>query len=482
MKRSKVIKLAISATILVAVVIALTMAPASKNRPHADPSKAAQDELADHPRIAHGKPGQGAASTNLSDAITCAEGLKNNLTKLLQSDQPRDQKFEEARRLLGELAALEGSAKTVEWLKEQVGDGLDFSLMVTGIFSGSNEPLEVIFKQVDQLPYGAKEVVECYLFQKMFASDDPWAELTRALESGDPAARAEGLLLALKLELTGAASIAESMDEMKQVMNGLSGEAQAEFRKAFLTGLSAVSAKDAWLEMKEIRAAGVDLQPWEQALIDKTAGSLRLMGAREALEFLLVEGGRPVDLAKPVSMWGNRNSVELGRWIDENMGGLSPSQQDGVRLGLGEVEVNRKDFAAAESQLETITDSVAKAELGRILWEGQRDAIREKVEKDPAGTVDEIVSGTPQFGDYWIEEAMMTWIAKDPGNAETWYQKNWETLPPEKAQYVAAAYAKDALAKGDPATATQWANLIQDQKTKTRITASISEAAATTKP
>jgi len=153
--------------------------------------------------------------------------------------------------------------------------------------------------------------------------------------------------------------------------------------------------------------------------------------------------------------------------------------RDEVTNGLIGHILSHQTVEAAREWLPRIEDPKVRSEAEGRIWARERDELRQNASGDPMGTVASIISGDSKYDTYWIEEAMMTWISNEPEKAETWYQENWKTLPPEKAQYVAAAYAKDALAKGDPATATQWANLIQDQKTKNRIVASIEMAGAT---
>jgi hypothetical protein len=92
--------------------------------------------------------------------------------------------------------------------------------------------------------------------------------------------------------------------------------------------------------------------------------------------------------------------------------------------------------------------------------------------------MESIIDGKSKFGDYWLEEAMGTWISKDFDKAQSWYQDNWNKLPAGKSQYLAAAFAKQAASQGDAATARQWAAYIQDPKTKQRIDAGIAKAEA----
>jgi hypothetical protein len=90
--------------------------------------------------------------------------------------------------------------------------------------------------------------------------------------------------------------------------------------------------------------------------------------------------------------------------------------------------------------------------------------------------VDKLVDGTASYDEYWIEEAVATWVSKDFDGAIAWYEEKWKSLPPSKAQYVAAAFASQSVGQKDFEAARQWADLIQDAKTKERINAAIAKA------
>ncbi len=176
--------------------------------------------------------------------------------------------------------------------------------------------------------------------------------------------------------------------------------------------------------------------------------------------------------------WLKKDATTAFAWLENRSSELIPEQSNGCRssvvkyyLSSGEIDLARK-FASA------ITDQDLLSGVEGKIWEAERGILRKEVGKDPSGTIQSIVSGRSKYGDYWIEEAMGTWISKDFDKAQSWYQDNWNKLPATKSQFLAAAFAKQATGQGDTSTARQWAAYIQDPKTKQRIEAGIAKAEA----
>jgi hypothetical protein len=155
---------------------------------------------------------------------------------------------------------------------------------------------------------------------------------------------------------------------------------------------------------------------------------------------------------------------------------LKPDQSDGIAGAFISHALTKMDLENAKQWLNGVNSVEVKRALEGKIWSAERDALRKEVGKDPAGTVQSIISGQSEYGDYWLEEAMGTWVTKDFDKAQDWYQQNWNSLPTGKSQYVAAAFATQAIKQGDTATARQWAAHIQDPKTKLRIEAGIAKA------
>lgn len=165
-------------------------------------------------------------------------------------------------------------------------------------------------------------------------------------------------------------------------------------------------------------------------------------------------------------------------WMDKNANKLQPEELDLSHGFLADFSLGNNDISAARTFVSKIkNDELRSAAEGRI-WNMERNILRDETSKNPSGTIESIIGGRSQYAEYWIEDAMGTWLAKDFDKAQTWHQDNWQKLPASKAQYLAAAFANQAASEGDTDTARQWAIHIQDPKTKQRIEAGIAKAEA----
>jgi hypothetical protein len=163
-------------------------------------------------------------------------------------------------------------------------------------------------------------------------------------------------------------------------------------------------------------------------------------------------------------------------WVEGFESTLSDMGQDRIHQVDSEFLVEQGKIADAWKLIDQIHDPALKKKVEGQIWTAERDALRLDVAKNPPELLRSIVSDESKYGDYWLEEAMSTWIAKDFDKAQDWYQKNWNSMPTNKSQYLAAAFAKQAASQGDVATAREWAAHIQDAKTKQRIEAGIAKA------
>lgn len=136
---------------------------------------------------------------------------------------------------------------------------------------------------------------------------------------------------------------------------------------------------------------------------------------------------------------------------------------------LAQNELQSDNITKAWDHANHINDPEIRKKVEGQIWSKERDMVRKAVNQSPQQAITDLVSGKTPHKDYWLEEAMDTWMAKDFDKAEKWYQGNWQSLPAEKSQYMAASFARRAIKSGDLDLARQWATYIRDQKTKTRI-------------
>jgi hypothetical protein len=191
----------------------------------------------------------------------------------------------------------------------------------------------------------------------------------------------------------------------------------------------------------------------------------------------MMESGNRDAFKTAVSAWLEKDFSAVQIWQNELNHSLSAENKDLVSSLIAEKYARSGDLLAARSQLNNIEDPAARGRVEGRIWSRERDILRAEVEQNPVETVNTILAGKGSFGDYWLEEAISTWVAKDFDQAVEWNEKNWASMPPAKAQYVAAAFAKHSLNQNDVDNARQWSALIQDRKTKERIEAAITNAA-----
>lgn len=210
------------------------------------------------------------------------------------------------------------------------------------------------------------------------------------------------------------------------------------------------------------------------AAMARQNGSLALGKALE-----LQTGASRVELLQAgMTAYIATNSAGAADWLKKNGSHLTPIESDSIETAFIQSSLGIGDLEAAKLMLQQIGDPVLLDKAKGFVWTAERDTLHKEAGKDPARTLESIVSGQSKYADYWLEEAMETWMAKDFDKAQGWYQENWKTLPANKAQYVAAAFAKQAASQGDTATARQWSAYIQDAKTKQRIDEGIAKAEA----
>jgi len=179
-----------------------------------------------------------------------------------------------------------------------------------------------------------------------------------------------------------------------------------------------------------------------------------------------------------IDHWGRNDSQSFKIWSEKNIKENKLSQEviSSAKSKLIELEFNQSNVRESWAKLKTITDPKARENLEKRLWSKERNMVQNSVKAEPQKALEELVSGTSVHDSYWIEEAMDVWMQKDFDKAEKWYGDNWKSLPAEKAQYAAAAFAKNAIKAGDVDAAAQWLPYIQDPKTKARIQADVDKA------
>jgi hypothetical protein len=206
---------------------------------------------------------------------------------------------------------------------------------------------------------------------------------------------------------------------------------------------------------------------------------LSLMFGRDATRAMTriaeVPGGEKY-FSGAFQQWLGNDARKPIEWLEEYKEKLSLTQMDGAMQGIAEFAARKGDTDVAWQWVGKIADPVLRKAAEGKVWSVERSAVRQEVSRGPEAAIQSFLAGTSSHQDYWLQEAMLTWLEKEPEKVQDWYQKNWKTLPANKAQYVAAAFATQAVKQGDTATARQWAAHIQNPKTKQRVEDEIAKA------
>lgn len=138
--------------------------------------------------------------------------------------------------------------------------------------------------------------------------------------------------------------------------------------------------------------------------------------------------------------------------------------------------VKNNDFKRAADWVSKIEDEKEKENALWRIWKQQEREVTSEARRNPEETVEYLLREDSRYEKRFLETAISRWIEGESDAAAEWVETNIRELSDDARQYVAASYAKEAAAQGDMATARQWANLIQDEKTLTRINGIIEKA------
>ncbi len=350
--------------------------------------------------------------------------------------------------------------------------------------------------------------LRCELIEIVFDStsnSELAASLFAALEFGDEMdAACEGIGRRLsvtsspdKVDLTSYLYLGDRIDTMlgtfaeryfTQHLKGTSEEISKAFSDAFDLPMSKATSRETLLKLYAL----APFDSWDKVSVgaiqvsdDERQKMLAQMFNEDpvkAVERIESTKGGEADFTAAFKQWLEIDAGKPIDWFQSNLSRLTAVQKDYAIRGIAEYSASHGDCNVAWKWVGEITSYELRKKVEGQIWSMERDVVRRGVSIDPQVTLQGMVTGNSSHQDYWIEEAMGTWMAKDMDKANEWYQQNWKSLPPSKSQYVAAAFAKQAANQGDTATARQWATHIQDAKTRDRINSLITKAEANPKP
>jgi len=408
------------------------------------------------------------------------DAIRSVYSSNLDAQEKRNQCGE----LLRKLVPLIGTERAIQLLDDVIGPGFDRDVLVGHAFEWSNETTAESMKILRELSGTSFNQGYAGLATRLI-KDGNTEDLRSLLGSDEPSPSWESIKVSMSVGLANLSDPDESrqlFDSLTGLLKSLPESIQPDYLSSLVSAGARRHAFAAWDIIIALKQGGGLSPQIERAIKESESNLVATMvhqNPKLALERLRNGGEDEANLLSvAIGKWLGTSEAAALRWLDSEGGSMNRIQKDYVGVALSSHLATQGDFVKGWERIEAIVDpDLRKKAEGRV-WGAERELVRKNVNQNPEAAIQSLVSGQPAHAAYWIEEAMMTWISKEPENAEKWYEKNWNSLPPEKSQYVAAAYAKEALRLGDTATARQWTNLIQDPKTRDRIVESIDKAGA----
>lgn len=369
-------------------------------------------------------------------------------------------------------------------IDHELGPGAEKSLLMASVFMGAREPVDISLARLAGLPVQERGFAIAGLLERIGHQKLAEVEIDKIVSSDELFEERKSLSMILTVSLSNDGSPRRAKEELQNWESRIKA-APLEHQQALLLsvvdGVSAVFPYEAWSFLSEemLLVSGDSESQELGSAVEKIAARMFDSDPARSMAVFLEMGDHGVRfLNGNFRQWMKMGSKAASDWYAAVSGDLSGSQRDAFSSGFADYYSSSGDFGAAWSRQETIEDPIQKKKVEGVVWARERESLRREVNLRPELTIQAIASGDSTFGDYWLEEAVNTWVSNDFDAATKWYDENWNTFPKDKAQYVAAAFATQAIGTGDVEMAKQWSALIHDVKTKARIEAAIAKAAA----
>lgn len=415
---------------------------------------------------------------NRSDLIRSFHGLRKR-------GLPNDQMRLERQRLITAIATNFGFETAYSLIDNELGKGAEKEFLIASIFMALRESMNSSLMRIESLSQEERSFAIAGLYDRIKYQDlrdDDIAELiSNKLVISDPGS----LSMAMLTDIANTGDPGFALLVIKRwdrVVEEHETEGGTGLVVSLVNGVSRIYPFEAWKFVSESgwldkssSGDGPEVEPVIQSIVRQMTTS----DPSSSMNMLSQIGDIGKDyLMSEIQTWMKLSETTAKTWISENKSSLSTLQLESICAGEASYYASSQQFEEAWKAVRTVSDENLGKQIAGQIWKAERDALRLEVGKDPAATVQAIVSGQSKYTDNWLEEAMGTWVAKDFDQAQDWYQQSWKTMPAAKSQYVAAAFASQAVKQGDVATASQWVVYIQDSKTRQRIQDEINKAAA----
>lgn len=384
-------------------------------------------------------------------------------------------------RLMLLIAETDGFEVAMRLLNEQVGEGLTRSNLISTIFRGLRENVADSLAKVESLPANQRVFAMMGLFGRVDYRKLPTSEIAVLFTSKQAKDNPNPLITGLRMEFTNAHDAAEvqaKFDRIGEVLSLIPSEDRALFVATNLFAAAKAFPFQSWACLSSLDLSGVAETDKLVKAKNEIIASMIASDTNKSLETFMKSKNAP-----PNAFWDalvdlyGRDSKRAELWVEENTGNLAPLQKDQVLSARLDSLLKGDHLADAAAIADDIIDESLREKASSAIFKVEKGQYLDRAKTDPVGALGEIVESNTSRSGLLMLEVMSAWMAKDAEQAEEWYASNWNSLPAEKAQFVAAAYAKDAVVKGDAATAKKWAAFISDKNLRDQVLSGIKKTA-----
>lgn len=368
--------------------------------------------------------------------------------------------------------------KMLSFIRNRFGDGIEKDVKIGELFRSADLPLDVLFGLAAKLSSEREkrranlgirmrfqlltsgEIATKVDFEKLNNFPNAIDTLSKGFES-----------------YVNSALPSEVRGRMEEVVSFLIGSTsfsllKTEERSSLLVSLSrSLHFREFWHIMDRIAPEYLSEPQFQRSLFKKFKGENAFEALSQVGTFRDLDSQAAFALAAEAVRHNPVRAKQFFKDLDVSIQAASWFEASFVRH-----ELENGDFEQAIEFVEKTDDENLKKDIGWHLWKMQKELIVKEIFVEPEKTVSAFIDGTTGYQDYMLEAAVTHWIEREPNKAADWAEENIKEMAHGPRQYVAASYAKEAAAQGDMTLARQWANLIQDEKTLTRINGILEKA------
>ncbi len=404
--------------------------------------------------------------------------FEKKFKEVLLSDLRLENKLERYQVIIRDLAGQCETEHVIEFIDELYDPSAILkSQLLEAIFRESKQSTESLFALAEQInDERDKSFALKGIYLKKSELKNPVQEMSKAFEAASSKDSQQGLAAPIyKLfsdPYKSDASCQKDYEALMKEAGNLSGEQQAAYLMAAMQGISTRMPFQSWEILQKQSSenfkslGGKNLDEMKAEIF----ATMFQKDEKKAMDLVLSSESKDINLlGKILSEWSSSNS-RARHWYSENKNRLTLEQTDQFHLVFAENAFKRNDLDFAKESIRQISDPMLRAKVeGKLEMKNLANdelQMMTELKSNPLQKMNDLIKPQSKREESLIGRAMLYWISTNPAEAEEWHQQNWNTLPPQKRQYVADAYARDAIFKGDFEAARQWLSHVTDPVAK----------------